>query len=228
MGRKGEPAQERGDRGGRPEPGLEEKPVTESGGRRGKPEPGRGAPAAEIHLFQCLLKGKKMDAVVRQAVEAGVHRIVPVASEHAVAQYDQATRQKKRRRWDAVIREAVQQSGSRVVTEVEEPADISKIPGMWNSNDPGLFFHQQPLEQSSLHRYLSQYPRRVAVAIGPEGGFSPGEIELLTDAGFLPVYLNTNVLRAETAAVYAIGAVQTILTERAFWRPREDESGSAC
>jgi 16S rRNA (uracil1498-N3)-methyltransferase len=96
---------------------------------------------------------------------------------------------------------------------------MSRISEHWNGAGPGLFFHQHPLEQSALHRYLSHYPSDVAVAIGPEGGFSDAEIELLRSAGFSPVYLHTNILRGETAAVYALGAVQTILTERRFWSP---------
>ena len=173
-----------------------------------------------IHLFQALLKGKKMDTVIRQAVEAGVQRIVPIVSDHAVPRYEDGRVEKKRRRWETVVREAVQQSGSRVVSEVVSPVEMSRITEHWNREGPGLFFHQDPLEQSALHRYLSHYPSDVAVAVGPEGGFSDAEIELLRAAGFSPVLLQTNVLRAETAAVYAIGAVQTILTERRFWSPQ--------
>lgn len=173
----------------------------------------------EIFLFQCLLKGKKMDGVIRQAVEAGVHRLVPVKSEYTIPVFDKEREEKKQRRWEAIVREAVQQSGSRVVTGVAETIELSGIEGFLGKNDLGLFFHHEPLEQSPLHQYLSLYPKRVAIAIGPEGGFSSREVEELRSAGFSPVHLHTNVLRAETAAVYALGAVQTILTERAFWKP---------
>ncbi|HDQ13929.1 MAG TPA: RsmE family RNA methyltransferase [Sediminispirochaeta sp.] len=84
----------------------------------------------------------------------------------------------------------------------------------------GLFFHQSPLAQASLHEYLSSEPRRIGLCIGPEGGFSKGETEYLRQQGFSPVHLHTNVLRAETAAVYAIGAVQTIFLEREKWQTR--------
>ncbi|MFP4491350.1 MAG: RsmE family RNA methyltransferase [Spirochaetaceae bacterium] len=176
-------------------------------------------PLPEIHLFQSLLKGRKMDGLVRQAVEAGVHRFIPVRSEYTIPVYDRDKEEKKRRRWEAIVREAVQQSGSPIITEVAETIELSEIKNIFN-NDLGLFFHHEPLEQSPLHRYLSLYPKRVAIAIGPEGGFSPGEVEELRSAGFSPVHLHTNVLRAETAAVYALGAVQTIITERAFWEPK--------
>ncbi|MFO7849920.1 MAG: RsmE family RNA methyltransferase [Spirochaetia bacterium] len=176
-------------------------------------------PLPEIHLFQCLLKGKKMDCVIRKAVEAGVRRLIPVKSDYTIPVYDDDKENKKRRRWEAIVREAVQQSGSAVVTELSEPTELAQISNFFGKNDLALFFHHEPLDQSSLHRYLSHYPKRVAIAIGPEGGFSSRETEILRRAGFYPVHLHTNVLRAETAAVYALGAVQTILTERAFWKP---------
>ena len=59
----------------------------------------------------------------------------------------------------------------------------------------------------------------MALFIGPEGGFSPAEVELLNSFECRPVYLHTNVLRAETAAIYAIGAVQTIVGEKNQWKP---------
>ncbi len=175
---------------------------------------GERAVETEIHLFQALLKGKKMDTVVRQATEAGVKRIVPVKSEFTVPRYDDGEGKKKRQRWEAIAREAVQQSGSTVITEIDDPVDIEELPRIWNKEDPALLFHHEPLEQTPLQRYLSHYPNTVALGIGPEGGFSPREVEMLRGGGFLPVHLRTNVLRAETAALYAIAAVQTLLAER--------------
>ena len=54
----------------------------------------------------------------------------------------------------------------------------------------------------------------VAVAIGPEGGFSEEEADMLKGIGFAVIRLKTNILRAETAAIYALATVQTLLTER--------------
>ena len=53
---------------------------------------------------------------------------------------------------------------------------------------------------------------RVAVAVGAEGGISPAEVKVLSDAGFIPVHLETNILRCETAAIYGIAAVQTVMS----------------
>jgi len=174
----------------------------------------------EYTLYQALLKGKKMETVLRQAAAAGIHHIVPLQSDHAVAKLEDAQREKKKRsRWEAVLKEAIQQSGSSVITRIHPTTTLQAVENSWRSSTLGLFFHQVPLENGSLHRYLSSCPQEVALFIGPEGGFSPAEVNLLHSFDCRPVYLHTNVLRAETAAIYAIGAVQTIVGEKNQWKP---------
>ena len=58
----------------------------------------------------------------------------------------------------------------------------------------------------------------MAILIGPEGGLSEKETDFLLASGFFPVYLGENVLRTETAAIYAQGAVKTILLEKEKWK----------
>lgn len=171
-------------------------------------------------LYQALLKGKKMDTVLRQAAAAGIHHIVPLQSDHVVTRLEDAHREeKKRSRWNAVIKEAIQQSGSCVITRIHPTTTLPAVEKNWSNSTLGLFFHQVPLENGSLHGYLSSCPQQVALFIGPEGGFSPDEVDLLRSLDCRPVYLHTNVLRAETAAIYAIGAVQTIVGEKNQWKP---------
>jgi 16S rRNA (uracil1498-N3)-methyltransferase len=173
----------------------------------------------EIHLYQALLKGKKMDAVVRQATEAGVAALIPVETARAVPFFEADREEKKRRRWEKIAAEAVQQSGRTTLPDIPAPISVEEVPAHWNGRGTALLFHQDPLENSPLHRYLSVWPESVALCIGPEGGFSPEEVETLTAGGFAPVRFRSPVLRAETAAVFALGAVHTILTERTSWNP---------
>ncbi|MFW6361249.1 MAG: RsmE family RNA methyltransferase [Spirochaetota bacterium] len=174
----------------------------------------------EYYLYQALLKGKNMEAVLRQAAAAGVHHIIPLQSEHAVAKIENPQREeKKHSRWDALIKEAIQQSGSSVITRIHPSTTLQTVEKNWSSSTLGLFFHEVPLENGSLHRYLSSCPHKVALFIGPEGGFSKNEVRLLRSIGCRPVHLHTNILRAETAAIYAIGAVQTIVGEKNQWKP---------
>ena len=83
--------------------------------------------------------------------------------------------------------------------------------------------HQEVLEKGSLHGYLVNSPDITALAAGPEGGFSPKEVSLFLAAGFRPVLLGNSVLRTETAALYGIAAVRTILLENEAWTSRLTE-----
>jgi 16S rRNA (uracil1498-N3)-methyltransferase len=77
-----------------------------------------------------------------------------------------------------------------------------------------------PLAQTSLHEYLTEAPDEIVLCIGPEGGFIAEESRILRSGGFAPLRLPCAVLRTETAALYAVAAVETVLSERSSWIPR--------
>jgi len=177
----------------------------------------RQRPLRPIILYQCLPKGRKTDDIVKKATEAGVKAIVLVKSRNCVADIS-GRESSKLSRYDAVIKEAIQQSGSIVPTTVEGPIDISSIPEDFakranGSPTLGLVLHQCELEkdQSDLFDAVRGFDGTTAIVVGPEGGLANEECKSLLQAGFKAVLLKTNILRCETASIYAIGAVQTIL-----------------
>jgi len=171
----------------------------------------------EIVLYQCVCKGKKMDQIIRQATEAGVSEIIPVVSDFSISRIN-TEKPAKRERWDKIVREAIQQSGSRVSTTIEKTVTIDEMVEVDESGgDIGLFFHQEVLNSGSLHGYLNLSFGKVFLVVGPEGGLSDRETEILIDKKFKSIYLKTNVLRVETAALYGVSAVQTILLESKNW-----------
>jgi len=156
-----------------------------------------------IILFQALPKGDKMDLIVRQAAEGGVTEIVPFVSEFSVAKT--GADGQKYARWERIIKEARQQSGSKVATAIRRPAHGKNITTgelfeYWaklkESGALGLFFHQQGLANESLHSYLDSVGSVVAMAVGPEGGFSETEASLFLENGFKPVTIGDTVLRS--------------------------------
>ncbi len=180
----------------------------------------RGGPdanAAHITLYQCLPKARKLDEVIRKCTEAGVAEVVPVESDHAVVRIEPEARASKLDRWRRVAREAVQQSGSPIPVTIHEPIAIDAVGLSEDADALRLFLHQEPLEQQSLHGYLARSPRRIVIIVGPEGGLSARETQLLLKREFRPVYLGSQVLRTETAALYAVAAIRTILMERSSW-----------
>jgi 16S rRNA (uracil1498-N3)-methyltransferase len=183
----------------------------------GHGEAGTAGSETRISLYQCLPKGGKMDLIARQAAEAGVARVIPVISDHSVPRHTA-----RDERWERVIKEARQQSGSRVDTKVEALLSLHEAVNDWSGRGPAFFFHEKPLAETSLHRYLSCIPAEAAVMVGPEGGLSRDETAFLASAGWLPIYLGQRVLRAETAALYAVAAVQILLLEHETWALKPD------
>jgi 16S rRNA (uracil1498-N3)-methyltransferase len=193
-----------------------------------------------IILFQSLPKGEKMDLIVRQAAEGGLAQIVPFISEFSALRNIKSTGLKFTR-WERIIKEARQQSGSLAPTVIRQPLSIDGLFAFWEeikTRTPGalgLLFHHlplapqpspqgvepevrgSPLEKTCLHGYLYKQPEIVALAIGPEGGFSDSEAQRFIAVGFKPVTIGETILRTDTAALYAQAAVRILLLERDSW-----------
>lgn len=171
-----------------------------------------------IILQPCLLKGKKMDTVLRQATEAGAAEIHPLVSRNTVVKPREEGQ--KGDRWKKIVKEAAQQSGNPGIPEIREPRPLRDTapPG---EGALGLYFHEKALDNGSLHGYLEKPYNTIYLLLGPEGGLSVDETAFLDGIGYHPVHLGPNVLRAETAAVFALGAVMTIVGEQKLWSVKE-------
>jgi 16S rRNA (uracil1498-N3)-methyltransferase len=191
-------------------------------------------PPFSLILFQALPKAPKFDLIIRQAAEAEALRIVPFVSEFSVPIVKADKAEHKRERWQKIAREARQQSGSAVATIVDPVVTFDKMLKTWytvKAESPrsiALFFHQAAVgeKQPTLHETLADFPRdastsgatpAIVYAIGPEGGFSDTEAASFLEAGFAPVLLGHSVLRVETAAIYAAGAIRTMILEHQTW-----------
>jgi 16S rRNA (uracil1498-N3)-methyltransferase len=177
-----------------------------------------------IILFQALPKSDKMDLIVRQAAEGGIAEIVPFFSEFSTAKKSTETGQKFSR-WERIIKEARQQSGSKTATSIRKPLTIKELIEYWeqrkDSGSLGLLFHHQGIAQESLHSYLNNNPALVALAVGPEGGFSDKEVNLFLENGFKPFTIGETVLRTETAALYCAAVIKILLLERDSWELKQ-------
>lgn len=176
--------------------------------------------AAELVLLQWVLKGSKTDAIIRQATEAGVRAVLPVIGEFSVAKKQNPAQLERFRR---IIKEARQQSGSPVNTVVMEPAPLTEALNTLKTLVPEastVFAQCSEAAEASIgfHQLLAEKPSHIVLAIGAEGGISPAEAAVLREAAFQTVHFKTNVLRAETAALYAIAAAQTTINEADQWQ----------
>ncbi len=179
-------------------------------------------PLRTIILYQCIPKGRKADFIIKKATEAGIKTIVLVKSKNCVADFT-GKESSKLYRYDAVIKEAIQQSGSTVPTTIEGPIDISQVPSNFlekakGNPSLGLMLHQCKIKenQKELVSCIKEFKKETqegitGILVGSEGGFTNDECEALINAGFNAIILKTNILRCETASIYAIGAIQTLL-----------------
>ncbi|MDH7483513.1 MAG: RsmE family RNA methyltransferase [Spirochaetales bacterium] len=182
-------------------------------------------PALDLVLVQGLPKGQKFDLVVRQAVELGASVIIPLITEHCVAQEPPGAAPSKRERRERIIREALQQSGSTVLTRIIETVPLQELDktldaqGYDRSSSLRIVFHEHTeMAQASLHSLLVPDINKIVICVGPEGGFSHGDMTIFKELGFAACHLEGPILRTETAAVAALAAVRAIATERHVWK----------
>lgn len=169
-------------------------------------------------LFQFLPKSTKMDLIIRQAVECGISQIVPILGEFST--FSESVERESR--WNRIVKEARQQSGSPIPTEILDPVNLEKAIEIWQTekNCCGFVLHEANISDKNIFSILnennSEYST-VGIVVGCEGGISEKEIELLKSSGFNLLHFETNVLRAETAALYGIAIIQNAILEYKSW-----------
>lgn len=164
----------------------------------------------ELWLFQGLPKSDKMDSIIQKSVELGASRIIPVACERSVAKIEAKDAIRKTERWNKIAREAAKQCGRGLLPQVESPISFREAIHLAAEADLALIPWENERDQSIRRLLTAQEPRllslvrdgqrpRVAVLIGPEGGFSLAEIDHALANGLEPVTLGQRILRTETA-----------------------------
>lgn len=161
-------------------------------------------------LALALTKGEKMDFVVEKATELGVAAIAPFVSMHTVPRLDAKKAAQRGLRWRKIALSAAKQCGRTRIPEVFELSDFRSVLAGAPDALRLLFWEQEPRRGlADLKRDHSDVSAAVLV-IGPEGGFSEQEAALALEHGFTPVRLGRRILRAETAALAALSAVQIL------------------
>jgi 16S rRNA (uracil1498-N3)-methyltransferase len=161
----------------------------------------------KIHLVQGVSRGERMDFVVQKATELGVKRITPVLTEHGVVKLDAQRAEKRRAHWQKVAASACEQCGRVRLPLVDAPLPLKT----WFGQPPPSVDTELILKPGATCSVsdIETPVTKVCILIGPEGGFSDGEYQDASIAGFRPVSLGPRVLRTETAAVTALALLQS-------------------
>jgi len=173
----------------------------------------RESPLA-VTLVQCVPRGDRMDFIVQKATELGVTRLVPVLSQRSVVRLDAVQAESKAVHWRGVAVNACEQCGRNRLPVIDAPSPLIDYLGGSTAMGPRLV-----LEPESQPSPLPQLRSPVEIAIGPEGGFTPEELEALRLAGFLGVRLGPRVLRTETAAIAAVTWLQSQYGDMQTYEP---------
>jgi 16S rRNA (uracil1498-N3)-methyltransferase len=159
----------------------------------------------ELTLAVAVAKAAKLDWVVEKATELGVTRIIPFASERAIAAIERGT--SRIERWRRIAAAAAAQSGRVRCPEVSATESFAGLMPLAASHDRALLFAAGGGD-SLGDRDDERAIRSIVVATGPEGGFSASEVTQAARAGFSLTTLGPRVLRAETAAIVAVALAQ--------------------
>lgn len=164
---------------------------------------------AEVVLFQCLPKADKMELIIQKAVELGVTKIVPVQSKNCVVKLDEKKADSKIRRWQAIAESAAKQSKRSVIPEVLSPVNWKEALGLSAGFDVRMIPYEEENGLTSMcEAIISLLPgTKIAVYIGPEGGFDPLEVSMARRHGVVPVSLGKRILRTETAAIAVLSMI---------------------
>jgi 16S rRNA (uracil1498-N3)-methyltransferase len=177
----------------------------------GVPQPAANESSIDITLAQAYLKDKNMDRLVRQVTELGASCWIPVFSDRSIPKPDPRRLASRLQRWQKISREAVKQC-RRGRSLVFEPAvSFAEMLDCSHGYDLNvIFWEKHPRGFGMDGGSVGDRPiRRILVLLGPEGGFSKGEVAAAKAVGFVTAGLGPRILRAETATVAALTLIQT-------------------
>ncbi len=168
--------------------------------------------AHPVWLAQALTKKTSMELILQKATELGVAAIAPLQSDHSVVQVDDEKSDAKLDKWRKLTIEAAKQCGQNWLPKVHVP----QKPGEFMADLPkgavkliaSLQHEAKPLKSVLRETLPALKPGTpIVIMVGPEGDFTPAEIGAARSAGFAPVSLGKIILRAETAAFFALSAL---------------------
>ena len=166
----------------------------------------RESPLA-VTLVQGVSSSEKMDFTVQKATELGVAALQPVIASRSAGRIAGERAAQKRAHWQRVAIAACEQCGRNRVPQVLPPVPLAEYCRTASRAD-GLLL--SPDAQLGLREAAARLKGAVALAAGPEAGYSAEEEAMLQGAGFVPVRLGPRVLRTETAALAALAALNAL------------------
>lgn len=164
----------------------------------------------QITVACAIPKNVKMDDIIDKLTQLGVACIIPLQTERVIVKLDKSKKLQRFQRWEKIAISAVRQSQRSKFVLIKPVTDFKEL----IANTQGFDLKLIPTLENggeTLKNIFNQAARqfkKIILLIGPEGDFTPQEIALAKEAGFLPVSLGQQVLRVDTAAIAAVSFIK--------------------
>ena len=163
----------------------------------------------ELTVAVALVKEQKMDLILQKLTDLGVSRIIPVSMERSIVKLDKERFNKKKVRWESICKEASEQSKRTNIPIIEDIKSIKDL----TKEDADLKLVASTKEKEKLLNYYLQSIEdcaKIIMVIGPEGGISDKEEDILVSNGYNRVSFGNLIFRVETATIYVASIINYI------------------
>lgn len=159
--------------------------------------------SSQVYLFQGLPKADKMEMIIQKCVELGVYAVVPVATKRCVVKLDDKKSKSKITRWQGIAEAAAKQSKRRIVPEIMDVMSFRQALQFVSDFEVKIIPYELAENMEKTKEIIQNIKpgQKIAVFIGPEGGFDESEVEQALQNGTEPITLGKRILRTETAGL---------------------------
>ena len=170
---------------------------------------------SQVYIFQGLPKADKMELIIQKNVELGVHTIVPVATKRCVVKLDDKKAKSKIQRWQQIAEAAAKQSKRAVIPTISDVMSFKEALNFVKDFDIKVIPYEHAENMAKTKEILQKVKpgQKIAIFIGPEGGFEESEVDTALTAGVEPITLGKRILRTETAGFTIMSWIMYLLEE---------------
>lgn len=164
-------------------------------------------------IIQALPKGDKLELIIQKGTELGASKFYLYESERSIVKWNKQKAPKKLTRYKKIIKEAAEQSYREIIPEIYEPSTLEAIIEATKNYSVKLVAYEEEAKKDETTYTFSEELQKlrkndkIVIFIGPEGGITSEEIDVLKTADFIPVKLGNRILRTETAPLYALSSI---------------------
>ncbi|WP_163970045.1 16S rRNA (uracil(1498)-N(3))-methyltransferase [Oceanobacillus halotolerans] len=166
----------------------------------------------DVIIAQGLPKSDKLELVLQKGTELGAAGFIPIQADRSVVKWDMKKAAKKMQRFEKIMKEASEQSHRNRIPNIMPIQSTKELVQQATSYDVRLFAYEDEAKRTPSQLLRDVFDQikpgqTILLFIGPEGGFSNNEVNLLLQNGFNPIRLGPRILRTETAPLYVLATI---------------------